>query len=182
MVYNENMAKLITACPHIDRMFYAFGMCKYCWKRDYYRRKPEKHAAAKATYRKRYQRVKVKTLAAQRKHYAANRKQRCEQAYGYRLSTHYGLSLGEYQEMVKTQKGLCAVCHQLPGRKRLAVDHNHKTQQIRELLCSKCNRALGLLNENKQRVLALAAYIQKWVHNNDDRPAVNSPDGRYSDV
>lgn len=42
---------------------------------------------------------------------------------------------------------MCAICLK-PSDKRLAVDHDHETDEIRGLLCSPCNFALGLFEEN----------------------------------
>lgn len=78
------------------------------------------------------------------------------------------MSLEEYNEMLKKQNFVCAVCT-LPETDSnqhnvmsLSVDHDHKTGQIRGLLCHRCNRALGLLNDDPIRVQALANYRKEF--------------------
>jgi hypothetical protein len=44
----------------------------------------------------------------------------------------------------------------------LSVDHNHKSNKIRGLLCSSCNLTLGQAEENPRRLLALARYIRVY--------------------
>jgi len=48
----------------------------------------------------------------------------------------------ERAEFFKLQKGCCAICgkHQRMFKRRLNLDHNHKTGQIRGLLCYRCNK------------------------------------------
>lgn len=43
------------------------------------------------------------------------------------------------------QGGVCAICHRPPTdrKRRLHVDHDHKTGRIRGLLCLHCNVMLG---------------------------------------
>jgi len=43
----------------------------------------------------------------------------------------------------------------------LAVDHNHKTSEIRGLLCSRCNTAIGLIQDNAQIALAIYEYLKR---------------------
>lgn len=77
------------------------------------------------------------------------------------LKSKYGITLEQYNEMLNSQGGVCAVCHNPPSEsKRLAVDHNHKTGEVRALLCSKCNCALGQLNEDPELIQALLVYIK----------------------
>lgn len=59
----------------------------------------------------------------------------------------YGLSEGEYDRLYRFQRGRCALCGIASGRrKRLAVDHDHKTGAVRGILCTDCNRiVLGRL-------------------------------------
>src|SRR5216683_6936514 len=47
----------------------------------------------------------------------------------------YGLTLAEYDTLFAAQEGLCAICRRPPGKKSLAVDHEHGTGRVRGLLC-----------------------------------------------
>ena len=57
---------------------------------------------------------------------------------GYREA--YGITLDEYERMLKVQNGVCGICGRAPKRYRLAVDHDHETGKVRGLLCHTCNR------------------------------------------
>ena len=60
----------------------------------------------------------------------------------------YGLTEEEYNNMVLSQNNLCAICNNPSNNKALAIDHNHKTGEVRGLLCQNCNLAIGLFKEN----------------------------------
>lgn len=64
------------------------------------------------------------------------------------LKFNFGISLEEYNKKLLEQQNKCRICKidQTAIKKNFAVDHNHVTNQIRGLLCSKCNMAIGLLN------------------------------------
>lgn len=48
-----------------------------------------------------------------------------------------------YEELLKAQNGMCALCERRPTEKRrLDMDHNHQTYKLRGLLCVPCNRAV----------------------------------------
>ncbi|MFN9951760.1 MAG: endonuclease VII domain-containing protein, partial [bacterium] len=72
------------------------------------------------------------------------------------LRKNFGLSMDEYEEMLAKQNNLCAICekpetfihHQTKEPARLAVDHCHKTNKVRKLLCKSCNTALGLFKDD----------------------------------
>ena len=84
------------------------------------------------------------------------------------LRASYGLSLEEYEHKLKEQDGVCAACKQPEvGRNQygplpLAVDHDHKTGQLRGLLCMKCNRALGLLGDSVENLKQLIIYRERY--------------------
>jgi 23S rRNA pseudoU1915 N3-methylase RlmH len=78
------------------------------------------------------------------------------------LKKKYGISYAQYAEKLESQGGVCAICGCSPSTKSLAVDHNHETGQIRDIICHACNTSLGLLKECKQRLSALSKYIDKW--------------------
>lgn len=71
------------------------------------------------------------------------------------LMRKFGISLDEYNRMCVHQNNKCLICgceeqalSKDKRRKSLAVDHCHITGKIRGLLCSRCNIALGLLDED----------------------------------
>lgn len=53
----------------------------------------------------------------------------------------YGLTEAQYVYMEKVHKGKCWICKRLPKR-RLNVDHDHKSEIVRGLLCFRCNKYL----------------------------------------
>lgn len=61
------------------------------------------------------------------------------------LASRYGLSINEYEQMVKDQAGVCGCCGKTPTTKRLSVDHNHTNGQVRALVCTRCNNAIAFL-------------------------------------
>lgn len=48
----------------------------------------------------------------------------------------------EYAELLAAQGGGCAICGARPKTRRLHTDREHRTGQVRGLLCMRCNRAL----------------------------------------
>jgi hypothetical protein len=53
-----------------------------------------------------------------------------------------GVTDDEYARLLAAQDGHCALCPNRPKSRRLHVDHDHATRQVRGLLCHRCNRAL----------------------------------------
>ena len=51
-------------------------------------------------------------------------------------------SFAGYDELLELQDGHCALCPATPKTRRLNIDHDHLTMQVRGLLCHRCNRAL----------------------------------------
>lgn len=77
-----------------------------------------------------------------------------------KLRVAYGISLVEFNEMLKAQRGGCAVCKgPANGRGTFHVDHDHKTGAVRGLLCHSCNCALGLMKEDVKLLKKLIKYI-----------------------
>jgi len=71
----------------------------------------------------------------------------------YKLKLNFGITVEYYTALLISQSGLCAICkqpetvrdHRTNKIRDLAVDHNHITDEIRGLLCSSCNKAIGFL-------------------------------------
>lgn len=68
-----------------------------------------------------------------------------------------------YNQMFAKQGGLCAICRgqQAGFRKRLNVDHDHKTGRVRELLCHGCNVSLGHFDDSVELLKTVIAYLEK---------------------
>lgn len=88
----------------------------------------------------------------------------------HRIKSKYGLTPEDYQRMLEEQEYACAICGKAETGlsshakviKKLAMDHNHVTGQIRRLLCAKCNTAIGLLNDNPYLAESVAAYLRSF--------------------
>ena len=73
-----------------------------------------------------------------------------------------GITKEEYEFVFKTQESLCAICKQPPKDTHdLAMDHNHKTNEFRGLLCKECNRALGLFGDNIDVLTNAVTYLKE---------------------
>ena len=64
----------------------------------------------------------------------------------------YKITHADYEEMLEKQNYRCAICKsnntKSNRKKRFAVDHDHKTGEVRGLLCDCCNRGIGLLEDS----------------------------------
>lgn len=78
----------------------------------------------------------------------------------------YGISLDEYNEILRSQNNLCAICgpknkYYKDKKVLLCVDHCHKRNKVRGLLCHSCNRALGLLKDDIEVLNSAITYLKK---------------------
>ncbi len=73
----------------------------------------------------------------------------------------YDITVEDYDKLFADQGGVCAICGASPGKKKLAIDHNHKTGKVRGLLCMSCNVVLGHTDENIEILEDIIAYIKK---------------------
>ena len=87
------------------------------------------------------------------------------------LKRNYGISLDEYNKMLDEQKGVCAICgmeetmvhpkHNSNGKAQLlAVDHCHVTNKVRGLLCSRCNRVIGMMRDSPELLTKAVEYLK----------------------
>ena len=74
----------------------------------------------------------------------------------------HGITKEQYLLMLEAQSGMCAVCKKLPKPgASLAIDHNHRTNEVRGLLCKECNRALGLFGDSINTVENALNYLKE---------------------
>ena len=70
----------------------------------------------------------------------------------------YGLNKGEYNKRRQMQDGDCCICGDGDGS---YVDHCHDTNEVRDLLCMKCNAGLGMFNDDVDTVRAALNYLEE---------------------
>lgn len=71
-----------------------------------------------------------------------------------------GMNVGEARDL-KQKVGKCENPGCGSAVRRLHVDHSHEDGRVRGVLCSTCNQALGLLGEDRDRILGLLKYLDK---------------------
>jgi len=96
-------------------------------------------------------------------------RQRARDAYDYAerrarmLMTEYGMTPQDYVDLFEKQNRCCAICkckesgHNVTDH--LLVDHNHKTNKVRGLLCSSCNLMLGKAKADASNKILLGALF-----------------------
>ena len=82
----------------------------------------------------------------------------------YQLMRKFGLTRQDYDQMLCEQGGGCAICEsENPGSKnkgQFSVDHNHETGEVRGLLCTRCNTALGSFKDNPEFLRRAISYLE----------------------
>ncbi len=80
-----------------------------------------------------------------------------------------------YDQMIKDQKNLCAICGKAESRTirssgkvmHLCIDHCHKTNKVRGLVCAMCNLGIHYFKDSSELLLSAANYLNK----NEDKAA-----------
>lgn len=119
-----------------------------------HRKYNEAHKEEHAAYsKKRYEEQKASFQARARAY---------SRAHGHAMKLKkYGLTPEEYDVILESQEGACAICGSLPPNgMHLSVDHNHNTDVVRGLLCSKYNTMLGFANDSSEVLLRASAYLE----------------------
>lgn len=99
-----------------------------------------------------------------RKSRAANKEYYAEQD----LKKQYGVNMDWYRATLAKQNNVCAICAkpettQIRNKTiAMPVDHCHTTGKVRGLLCTQCNRALGLFGDDPAALQAAIGYLEKF--------------------
>ena len=146
--------------------------CKKCCK-EYSQNNKEKLAKHRKTYyEKNKEIVKKRALEWSRENkdlvYARKKAkwedqplERKEYQRRMMLKYKYELTIDDYEKLLKKQNNVCAICGcKDKNRKNLSIDHCHKTNKIRGLLCCKCNSVLGLCRDNIKLLKSAIKYLK----------------------
>ncbi len=85
----------------------------------------------------------------------------------------YGIHNGDRLKLLEKQNYKCAICEKnisLTGRFKkgdkdensAVIDHNHKTNKIRKILCASCNQGLGKFYESKKILNKAINYLKEF--------------------
>jgi hypothetical protein len=108
-----------------------------------------------------------------RDYYQRSPLRRWKQRESY-VSRKYGVSMESLQVILRRQDGRCAICskpwqvcatakkvnHEVIFLQFLYVDHDHRTGEVRGLLCNACNTAIGLFEEDRARISSALSYLE----------------------
>jgi len=135
-------------------------VCKACQrkrsKEDYWKNPKKVNAAHREYYRTHTTQVRAAQAAYEKTAKGHFTKRKAH------LKRSFGITPADYLSMLIDHDGECQICRQphTPSN-LLCVDHDHETDQVRGLLCDHCNSALGFVEEDKQILSAMAAYIDR---------------------
>ncbi len=159
----------VNECGHPDRKHRANGMCASCYQVAWMKANPEGNTGNNWS-RNNPERRKVLTRRAS-------------------LKQRHGITVEDFESMWAAQQGECANprCDTTfplvmdDYRRGLQVDHDHRTGKIRSLLCGRCNKALGDIDDDTERLAGLIEYLRSHClggeggRDEDDRAALASP-------
>lgn len=109
------------------------AMCKSCFNAYYAKRRIEKYDLVRQYEKKFHTERRIRSLYKTTPEYIENLKQ--------------------------AQQNLCAICEQ---QVKLVIDHCHKTNRVRGLLCAKCNSGLGLFQDSFKNLKKAQEYLLKF--------------------
>lgn len=84
-----------------------------------------------------------------------------------RYKNKYGITLQQYEEMLARQDNRCAICREHESQaqqgtvRQLAIDHDHRTKKVRELVCNSCNAIMGHADDSIERLKDIITYLRK---------------------
>ena len=127
---------------------YALRLCRSHYKKQW--------AIKTDYYKKNYSRNQEKIKAYTSAWYKTSK------GKALRLRQDSGIDFKKLEEMMRACGNRCEICGKEPPQSnRLCVDHCHKTNLIRGLLCRACNMGLGSFRDNTEFLQAAIRYLEK---------------------
>ncbi len=136
---NERTVLRPPSICHPDKPQFGNGMCRRC-----------------------YDLANRTTINASKQSWKAANKEKAAAALFRGQLKKYGITPEQFYVLVEYQGGVCAGClRTCRVFGRLSIDHCHTSKNIRGLLCSACNMAVGGLEDNPDTLLRLVDYLER---------------------
>ena len=137
------------------------GICKIHYQQLWRTKYPEKVALDREKI-KHYRQINKEKISIKNKEWALrNKEKRKINKRNWQLKQ-YGLTPNTFNELLKSQNNKCSICKLVfSDTIKLHIDHNHKTDKIRGLLCSQCNTGIGQLRESEEIFLSAIDYLRR---------------------
>lgn len=159
------------ALCHPDRKWEGNGLCRQCYGHDHYVRNKERislaakkryHSYGKEEWETYYTKNRERILTRQKEYRVKNRAEINRKQNLNWSKYKYGISLEAVGDMLAFQHNKCAGCQRdFTDDLYSCVDHCHKTNKFRGMLCDPCNKSLGILLDNIETLRNLANYVEK---------------------
>lgn len=81
-------------------------------------------------------------------------------ARGRYLERTYGITLEQYDALLASNLGGCWICGRIPTKRKLHVEHDHKTGRVRGLACWRCNMMLQQAHDDPAILRYAAEYLE----------------------
>lgn len=152
-------------CPTCGESYQPYRSTQRACSRKCLLKLPDRRAAARAYHSDPANRERKN--AARRISSAADPDKRAAQTRADNLKRAYGLTVEQYEAMLASQNGVCALCCEAPksdgvrAASRLHVDHDHETGRVRALLCNHCNRGIGAFRDDPELMQRASLYVRK---------------------
>ena len=112
---------------------------------------------------KKYREEHPEKIKQMRQNYKERRKDiRYETDRKAHLKRKYKITEEDYKKMYEQQKGCCAICQKQIEFRKLCVDHSHKSNKVRGLLCTSCNLALGSFKDDILLLENAINYLRRY--------------------
>lgn len=93
-----------------------------------------------------------------------------EQNRRYNIKRKFGITQDDFNSMLQKQGGCCAICKNpsptpsKPGAVHgFVVDHCHDSGHVRAILCHRCNKAIGFMDDDPSVAQNAAKYLFDWM-------------------
>jgi hypothetical protein len=126
------------------------------------RRKNPENAATMRANEKRWREANPEKVKAKNDR---NNKKFRQSIREYSLKALYGMTHADYEAMLESQGGVCAICSsdtpRNKNKKYFSVDHCHYTGRVRGILCDPCNILLGRFGDDPARLRSALEYLER---------------------